>query len=164
MAVLAVVVVSGCGPDAVLVAQGSATSHSWRYELVDGLPRWIVDGEEMSRTLRNPQFAPASPHLSVSGGWFHIDDPFVQVSVHATADVNTALLVVDGAVVEELSLTRSQHGGEVRQHAAAAVADRGVWSAVVACRNGHVVGYDYAWLPDGLPEWTPADELCPKMA
>ena len=118
----------------------------------------------MSRTTKSPQFAPGAPHLYVSGGWFHIDDPFVQISVHATGDVDTALLVVDGAVVEELSLIRSQHGGEVRQHAAAAVADRGVWSAVVACRIGHVVGYDHAWFPDGFPEWTPTDELRPKMA
>lgn len=161
---LSLLVLQACGSDPLLVAEGDTAHHTWRYELIDALPQWVVDGKVLSRTITNPQFAPASPHLTVNGGWFHIQNPFVQVDVQASEAVEAVLLVLDGRVVGELPLTTAKGSGEVRQHAAAALADRDSWSAVVACQEDRKIGLDYGWLPDGFPDWDPPEEICRDRA
>ena len=147
----------GCGSSATPIETGSIFGHEWRYELVDGLPRWVVDGDVAGQTLREPQFSPAHPHLSVANFVGDRDGTFVQIDVNASAEVDRAVLVVGGIVEDEVHLVSGD--GAARQHGAA-VADPRTWSAILACGDGEVVDVGYAWLPDGLPEWEAPDGTC----
>lgn len=155
---LALFLAHACAPAPLVVAEGRVADHQWRYELVEERPQWVVDGQVTSRTVREPQFSPAHPHLIVGNFVPDLRHPFVQLDVRASADVDRAVLVSGGHIEDDIDLVPAI-GREDRQHGAAS-ADPKTWSAVIACRDGVQIDLNYGWLPSGFPQWTPPADVC----